>query len=606
MLYLHGYRRAMPHHNEPSSGTQNPDDVQLVYMLKAFLRPCLAALSLLAAVACTALGEAGGPVTVSIRAEFEKVGATGGVEQNGQSGSGGQAELRPARHCWAEVLDATTGGVISGGYLDAEGSGVAQIPRGTDFQVRLLARYEAPGKNGFGNFRMRGSVKKGRMQATYGSADAFDAIPDWSLTSEARTAARDSSITIRALDSGKNIEGRAFNIAYQAVGFALQMGELEPGLALPDMHTFWTPESPYTDYPGAAFDKQHRPLAHMGGRTIFQHGVMGAGGRRAGDRGDECNDTALMASFARMLFADYSFPAVNPDHPYGRIARRDCEEIALVGWRLPSDSTAAFVGGFCDFLSAAFTGGPSVVDISSGGVKIVDLSVPTSFPKEHGGEHYRQSVASALYRVWADALGGSRAALKTMWAATYAQGMALGVDAVSTAYPYGYLQCPVGNISSYLSGLANGGQFGVTPRVWGNVLKILESESMSDPVAAHFDGGAFWKVVGGSPVSEHGAIKTYPDEEGIFWDMDQSAAYLFTLGADGGQLGLDMVGGQDLFLELFDGQGIVEECTAPSNVPSREINMSGLAPGPYLARVRAGNTTQEKTAHFKLSVRQQK
>jgi hypothetical protein len=380
------------------------------------------------------------------------------------------------------------------------------------------------------------------------------------------------------------------------------MGDLEQGLALPNLHSFWTLDNQYTDYPRAAFSKQQGVLVQATGRAVFQHRISGLGNPQTEWRGDECNDSALMGAFAHLLFADYSYPAVKPENPYSRVIRRDSEESAWVDRQTASESASAFVSGYCDFISAALRKSPIIIDIRPDGINSFNISSPTTFPKTGGGELYRQSIAAALYRIWTQGFGGSQSGLKTLWSATYAQGMAKGGG--RSDYPHGYLQCPIGNISSFLSGLANGSGSGVTSRVWSTVLDILSAESMGNPNASFFQRGAFWKKVESIPAIEAGAIKTYPYGYGIFWDHEQAKTFFFTQRAQGRRkISLEMTGGEDLFLELFDERGIIAESVArQANQAKRELSFDNLSKGDYLVRVRAGYTTLEKNASFRLTV----
>jgi hypothetical protein len=543
-------------------------------------------------VACAGGSGAYSNISVTIQAEYEKKSiTTAGLSS---------ATYQPASYCYVEGFDPQTNNIYFSGHLNSNGRGIADVPQNANFMVRLFARYEVPGQNNAGDFYIRGSVKDGSMADSYSSAASFNTIPDWSVVSDVYSGNRNFSITIRALDSTR--EAGAFNIAAQAVGFAYSMSLLEPGLGLPNLHTFWSPDNTqYTNYPQVAFDNQHRLLAQSSGRTVFHHRVMGYGNSFTRGRGDEYNDSALMNSFAHMLFADYSFPAVNPSHPFDRIVRRDSEDIAWVERDIASETTTAFVGGFCDFISAAFRNDPLLIDISGNSVSACSLNTPTTFSKPNGGEFYRQSVASALYRTWKNSFGGggTLSALQTMWGATFQPGMA--IETTNPSYPYGYLQCPVGNISSYLSGLANGFSFGVTNNVWNSVTNILNSESISNPNASFFNQDKLWKRLTSFPAVETGYIRTYPADRGIYWDADQAVAYHFTQYQRGTRrIVLELTGGQDLYLELFDSQGILEQ--SYSDVMSnKEINRT-LEPGNYLIRVRAGDTDQNRSASFKLTI----
>jgi len=556
-------------------------------------RILLAIAPLFLMLACA--GGRGNDVSVSIQAEFEKRTIT----------ASGLSDVtnKPARYCWVEGFDPQTDEVYFYGYLSSTGRGIADVPKNVNFKVRLTARYEVPGNNYSGSFIMRGSVKDGTMPITYNNINEFNAIPDWFVLSDTYTANRDFNIKITAQDSTRSREAGAFNIADQAVEFASKISQLEPGLALPNLHSFWSPDNKHTDYPRVAYDKQNRILAHQSGRTAFQHKISGVGNSQTEGRADEYNDSALMESFAHMLFADYSYPSVNPSQYYDRIIRRDCEEMAWVDRQRASESTTAFVNGFCDFISAAFRNSPSIIDIDiySNDISSYNLNATTTFTKTYGGEFYRQSVAAALYRIWTNAFGRTTSGLHTMWDATFQQGMATGVN--NANYPYGYLQCPVGNISSYCSGLANGKQFGVTASVWNNILNVLSSESMGNPNANHFNQEIFWEKINGFPATETGTIRTYTDDDGIFWDIDQAKSYHFTHNAGNRRITLEMTGGQDLFLELFDDIGILQEDTQyNSSLADRVISVDNLKSGNYVVRVRAGNTTQDRLAAFRLTI----
>ena len=562
-------------------------------MLSKTLRVCLTVVPLLFMMACFGGSSSDDYVSVSIQAEFQKRTVT----TTGLSA----ATYMPARYCWVEGFDPQTSQVYFSGYLNSNGRGVADVPKDANFKVRLYARYEVPGNNSYGgNFVMRGSVKNGAMSdTTYSGTNAFNDIPDWYVTSDTYLGDSDLNITIRALDSTREREAGAFNIAGQAVEFASKMALLESNLGLPNLHSFWSPNNQYTDYPRVAYNRQDGILAQLTDRTIFQHRIQGVGNSLTEGRGDEYNDSALMESFAHMLFADYSWPPVNPSHPYeSRLVRRDSEEAAWIDRQAASESTTAFVSGFCDFISAAFRNSPNLIDISNNGVISYNLNSATTFPKPHGGEFYRQSVAAALYRIWANGFGANLSGLQTMWDATFKKGMATDIN--NANYPYGYLQCPVGNISSYLSGLANGSQFGVTSGVWNSILSVLSSEAMGNPNANYFNQGAFWTRINGLPATETGVIRTYPD---TFWGFDQAVSYHFTQNNKGSRrITLEMTGGQDLFLELFDDIGIFEENTNSNNsLSNREINRE-LEPGNYVVRVRAGYTTQDRSAGFRLSI----
>jgi len=188
-----------------------------------------------------------------------------------------------------------------------------------------------------------------------------------------------------------------------------------------------------------------------------------------------------------------------------------------------------------------------------------------------------------------------------MWDATYQPGMAKGAS--SSKYPNGYLQCPIGNISSYLSGLANGVRFGVSAATWNSVLAVLNSESISNPTANLFNGGKFWKKIKQFPATEGGSIRAYQESDGILWDFDQARHFYFVqTKEEERRITLEMTGGQDLFLELFDSVGMLVERSEYSGMAAKKEISAILKKGEYLVRVRAGYTTQSKMAGFKLMI----
>ncbi|MDR0499000.1 MAG: hypothetical protein LBH03_04615, partial [Holophagales bacterium] len=194
-------------------------------------------------------------ISVFVSAEFEKRPITPTGLSSG--------EYRPARYCWVEGFDPQTGHIYFSGYLGPRGDGIANVPQGANLQVRLFAAYEVPGNNS-GNFQMRGSVKNGSILDMYNNISAFNDIPDWFVLSEQfYTGTQDLTINIRALHSTWNREAGAFNIADQAVEFASKIADLEPGLDLPNLHSFWSPNNQYTNYPRVAYDRQNRILAQQ-------------------------------------------------------------------------------------------------------------------------------------------------------------------------------------------------------------------------------------------------------------------------------------------------------------------------------------------------------
>lgn len=554
------------------------------------------ALALLAVAGLTACG--GGSSTsynpdaqITIQAQFEKVALT-------PTGFGATTTL-PARYCYAEVCDAATGTVLASDYLGSGGTGTTYVARGSQVYVNVYARYQVPSADP-SSFFMRGSVKNAPLSVikpSIGSA-AFDSIPDWYVTSNTFTANQDGTLAVTALASNR-IAG-AFNIADQAVTFASAVRDMDGTgtLRLPNLHTFWTtslnPADQARTYPEVTWASATSILTSRSGRALFSHQVCGLGTGAANTETDEWDDGVLQETFARLLFADYSY---KPDGSSAlSLLRRDNDNV-YVSRYTPSESTAAFVAGFSDFLSAAARNDSRILDsyVDGTGVAQVDafdLSSHAMVASANKGEFTRGSIAVSLWGIWKNDLGGGQAGLQTLWQAVTS----------NTAYADGtgeYEQATLGCYPSYLLGVANR----VTSATWNAILGELALEAVPDPSPAYFNTNALWLTVG-VPYSAPGALQTYDASQNRYFDWNQSQAYRFTHG--GGARTITMTpttGGQDFFIELLGPGGWWAGSTDQSLAgQTRTLSLSNLPAGVYAVRVRAGYTTATGTYGYTISI----
>ncbi|MDP1830791.1 MAG: hypothetical protein Q8K67_01945 [Geothrix sp.] len=519
---------------------------------------------------------------ITLQAQFEKkpLTATGF----------GPLTIRPARYCYAEVRDAGSNALLTSGYLGSDGTGTAIVPKGLSVYVQVYADYQVPSADPT-SFFLRGSVKNAPLPATYISGTAFDAIATWSVTSATFLADRDGTLGVTAL-AGNRIAG-AFNIADQAVTFGAAVRDMDGSttLRLPSLHTFWTTSANLADqertYPALTYDSPTTYLV-SGGRALFSHTVWGLGSGAANTETDEWDDGVLQETFARLLFADGSYKADGSSAL--SLLRRDNDNV-WVDRTVQSESTAAFVAGFSDFLSATTRNNSQILDsyVDAGGVAQVyafDLASHASVPTAKS-EFTRGSIAVSLWGLWKNTLGGTPAGLNTLWAAARS----------TTALTNGtgeYEQATLGCYPSYLLGV----QSRVTAPIWTTALNELALEAIPNPDATYFVGTALWQT---RPVgfSESGLLQTYAST--YYYDRNQSQAYRFTHGGGARTITMTPTSGQDFYLELIGPGGLVDwSYSAPGS--TRVLSLSALPAGVYAARVRAGATTATGLNTYTISV----
>jgi len=554
------------------------------------------ALALLAVAGLTACG--GGSSTsynpdaqITIQAQFEKVALT-------PTGFGATTTL-PARYCYAEVCDAATGTVLASDYLGSGGTGTTYVARGSQVYVNVYARYQVPSADP-SSFFMRGSVKNAPLSVikpSIGSA-AFDSIPDWYVTSNTFTANQDGTLAVTALASNR-IAG-AFNIADQAVTFAAAVRDMDGTgtLRLPNLHTFWTtslnPADQARTYPEVTWASATSILTSRSGRALFSHQVYGLGTGAANTETDEWDDGVLQETFARLLFADYSY---KPDGSSAlSLLRRDNDNV-YVSRYTPSESTAAFVAGFSDFLSAAARNDSRILDsyVDGTGVAQVDafdLSSHAMVASANKGEFTRGSIAVSLWGIWKNDLGGGQAGRHTLWQAVTS----------GNAYADGtgeYEQATLGCYPSYLLGV----QSRVTAPTWSAALTELSLESVPNPTPAYFAGTALWQTVP-IPFSGSGTLQTYDASQNRYFDWNQSQAYRFTQSASGTRtLTMTPTGGQDFFLELLGPGGLWASNTDSTLAgQTRTLSLSNLPAGVYAVRIRAGYTSNTGSYSYTINM----
>jgi len=548
--------------------------------------------ALLLLAACRGSDSSSGPsygsdAQITLQAQFEK---------RALSPSGfGTTTLRPARYCWAEVRDVASGALLASGYLGSDGTGLATVPRGLSVYVQVFAQYQVPSADP-NSFFLRGSVKNAPLPSGAVSLSAFTALPTWSVTSSAFLADRDGTLAVTAL-AGNRIAG-AFNIADQAVTFAAAVRDMDGSttLRLPNLHTFWTTSTNVADqqrtYPAVLASSGSTILVSDSGRALFGHAVYGLGGG-ANTETDEWDDGVLQETYARLLFADYSFKADGSS--VLSLLRRDNDN-AWVDRGVQSESTAAFVAGFSDFLSAAVRNNSQILDsyVDAGGVprvEVFDLTDHTYVPTAAKGEFARGSVAVSLWGLWKNVLGGGSPGLNTLWAAVRS----------TTPYLDGtgeYEQATLGCYPTYLQGVASR----VSAPTWTAALNELALEAVPNPNTAYFASTALWQTRS-LPLSGTGTLQTYAPSANLYYDRDQGQAWRFVHGGGARTIIMTPTGGQDFYLELIGPGGWVAGSTGASlAAQTRTLSLPTLAPGTYVARVRAGATTLTGSYGYTLSI----
>ena len=552
----------------------------------------LGLLLLLPFAACGGGSDSGGfsssNAQIAIQAQFEKRALT--------ASGFGATTLRPARYCWAEVRDASSGSLLASGYLGSDGTGLTTVPRGLQVYVQVFAQYQVPSADP-NSFFLRGSVKNAPEPSGAVSLAAFSAIPTWSVTSSTFLADRDGTLSVTALASNR-IAG-AFNIADQAVAFGAAVRDMDGSttLRLPNLHTFWTTSASAADqqrtYPAVLAGPGATILTSDSGRALFGHQVYGLGGGAPNTETDEWDDGVLQETFARLLFADYSY---KPDgSSILSLLRRDNDNV-WVDRTVQSESTAAFAAGFSDFLSAAVRNDSRILDSYVDGsgvarVDVFDLTDHTYVPAAAKGEFARGSIAVSLWGIWKNVLGGGSAGLNTLWAAVRS----------TTPYANGtgeYEQATLGCYPTYLQGVITR----VSIPTWTAALGELALEAVPNPDATYFAGTALWETRS-LPFAVPGSLQTYAASANLYYDRNQSQAWRFVHPGGARTLTMTPTSGQDFYLELIGPGGWVDGSTSSALTgQTRILTFSSLPAGTYVARVRAGATTATGLNTYTISV----
>lgn len=536
----------------------------------------LGAVALFLAVGC------GGSDSISV--DRVAIGVQGRYEKRalGTGGYGSVTEA-PTRYAYAQLRSAS--GVEDETDLDANGQGTLYAPRGASVYVTLVADVAVPASGG--GLLMQGSVKKARLATSYASASAFEQVETWKTTSDTVVADAPRNLRLTALESSS--EAGAFAIADRMVDFALGMQSLEAGLPLANLHAFWATASGTStgiSNPAPVLDSSNRLLVHSWSkRPMLAHEVRFAGPNDAMRSGDAYNDSLLLETFARSIFAEGSY--TSKDGTYGNLVRADNDNAYQDPYQ-ETEPSLAFMSGYASFLSAAFRNDPAMVEVASNGSTTNSWSLATALAPTTGGEFYPAAVAKSMWSLWKNAsiLGGGTAGLQTTWQATLAQQTGNNE----------YLSAPLGCFPTYLRGLRRL-VASVPDATFRAPLQAQNVGNGLDPLSTgYLSSGALWQVVS-LPFSGTGTLRTYAD--GIYYDRNQARCYRFTYGGSG-TLAVTMTptGGQDFFLELIGPTGIVAaDTTQPQGgAPTRSITRSGLPAGDYIVRVRAGYTTSDNTA----------
>jgi hypothetical protein len=532
-----------------------------------------------------------GSSRVTIQAQFEKRVLTSTGFQSG-------TVLRPARYQLIELRSASNDNLLGSAFADDQGRIQADVPNGTRLYARAVASFQVPAASGSG-FVQRGTVINAAAPAGSLTGDQqvshFSGSPDWTVSSDALTVNSSGTLTVTA-NTANRIAG-AFNISDQLVTLGLKLRDLESGLLLPNLHVYWTtssnPNSHLRDYP--------RVLAYSNGsvakltatnRAVFTAAVHGLENGGAYTESDEWDDGTLLETFAHLLFADYS---AKEDGSSGwSLLRRDNDDVFASRYR-QSESTLAFQTGFADFLAAATAGQSQLLDSYRDGngalqVDAFDLNRHDQIDLGDRSEFTRGSVAVSLWGIWKSALGGGASGLGTLWNAVRSNtALADGTGEFNGA--------TLGCYPSYLLGVKSraGG-------AWSIAVAELAKENIPEPTPGYFNGNALWTTQPAPPFTVNGSVQTYAASQNRYYDRNQSQAWRFVQSAAGSRtVSLTPTGGQDLWIELIGPGGLWAGSTSGSPA-TRTFTATGLTPGVYAVRVRAGNTSATAQAGYSLSV----
>lgn len=555
-------------------------------------RTWLLALPIALMVGCTStLGPDGGPgggtVRVTIQGQFEKQILTPG-------GFAGKTTL-PIRHSYIEVRQSSGDSVLASGYLGSDGTAAVDVPPGTTLYTRIYAEYEVTGGSATNDFFQHGGV----INQPSDTRATFTLNDEWSVASSDVTANSDGTLTVTAT-TGNRIAG-AFNINDQMLSQGLALRNLDPNLRLPTLFAYWSTTSNPGDqlrtYP-SVMTNSNGNLLTMDGRALFKESFNGLQNGGPDTETDEWDDGVIQENSAHLLFANYSSKGDGSNA--APLLRRDNDNVYVSRYR-QSESTVAFVGGFCDFLAGALNNNSLLLDSYVDGngtpqVEAFDLSRHDQVSAAQKSEFTRGSVAVSLWGIWKNALTGDTASLTTLWQAARS----------STALPDGtgeYAGATLGCYPSYLVGVRNR----VSGGAWSSAVGQLGQESIQEPTPAYFNSSALWLTQPSVPFSTSGTLQAYDPSLNRYYDRNQSAAFRFTQSSSGSRT-ITMVptGGQDFWVEVIGNGGVYAESPnindSSKTGQTQNFPTGTLPPGVYAVRVRAGATTASTTAGFTLSV----
>ncbi len=535
-------------------------------------------------VGCTTVPNEVGPsgtVRVTIQGQFEK-------RTLSSSGFGSTTTL-PIRHSYAEVRKVSGNTLLASGYLGSTGSATADVPPGTQLYVTIFTEYEVPGGSGTNDFFMRGGV----INQPFDTTVAFTVDDEWSVSSDNVTANSDGALTVTATAASR-IAG-AFNINDQMLSQGMALSNLEPGLRLPSLFTYWStnsnPVHQRREYP-QVLKNGTQVVQSAAGRAIFTQSLNGLQGGPAFSEIDEWDDSVIQEVSAHLLFADFSLKA---DGSSGfSLLRRDNDN-TYVSRYFQSESTVGFVGGYCDFLAGALRNNPLLLDsyLDSNGaqqVETFDLGRHDQVASAQRSEFTRGSVATTLWGIWKNSMAGDTAALATLWQAVRS----------NTALPDGTGEFNKATLACYPSYLL-GVKARVSGAVWTTAVSQLSLENIPEPTSAYFTGNALWLTRPSVPFTVTGNLQTYAPSSGIY-NRNQSQAYRFTQSFAGAHtITMTPTGGQDFWVEVLGPDGLWADSTGGSG-GTRTFTTVSLPVGVYAVRVRAGNTTATGTFGYTLSV----
>ncbi|MBL0312192.1 MAG: hypothetical protein IPP78_05635 [Holophagaceae bacterium] len=555
-------------------------------------RTWLFAIPLAFLVGCTTVNSNEGTVTVTIQGQFEKRTLT-------PSGFGPTTTTLPIRHSYAEVRQANGDALIASGYLGKEGVATLDVTPGTQLYAIIYADYEALVNPTDTVFFMRGGVLKRAYGTTPTSSGYSPRRDEWTVTSDTVTVNSSGTLTVTATAASR-IAG-AFNINDQMLTQGLALSSLDPTLRLPNLFTYWTTSSNPGDqsrnYPTVLQDASNKVITHDG-RAVFIQSLNGLQGGGADTETDEWDDGVIQENSAHMLFADYSLKSDGSSSL--SLLRRDNDNVQVARYDYQSESTVAFVGGFCDFLAGALRNNPLLLNsyVSGSGqqVETFDLRLHNQVTSAVRSEFTRGSIAVSLWGIWQNALGGSTSGLQTMWQAVWTDTPSAPKDGTGE-YNGGALGC----YPTYLQGVKNR----ANTSAWPAIVAQLALEDIREPNPGYFTTTALWQTRTSVPFTVTGSLQTYANGLGIYYDRNQSQAYRFTQSLEGSRtITMTPTGGQDFWVEVLGpgNPGGVWASSTDGGVGTRSFTTVALPVGVYTVRVRAGNTTATGSFGYTLSV----